>query len=461
MRIGSKQSVRNDGAIGLQPAFGPRSAAGESLIRSLLSLAFVCLLLLIVGTVCAGQTTGTGTIDGTVTDSTGAVIAGAKVTATRVATDISRSTKTNSDGFYVLPALRAGTYEILAESAGFASIQQENVVLDADSTKTVDFSTKVGSHSETIEITTAPPNIETSSGAIGDLISGNQISDLPLNGRNFTQLLTVGTGVSSPQTGTRMGTGQEGNPLLSMNGGRINDNAFTFDGILAMDTGGNRGVNVFPPMEAIQEMQVHTSNYTAEIGSYGYGSVNIITRSGGSSYHGDSYEVLANNVLDARNYFSTTVAPLIDNNFGYDLGGRVLPRAQGSVARKTFFFWSEGWDRRSGPELTSFTTPPQSTFTALVPTTDMRMGNFSALLPATQLRNPTTGAAFPGNMVNSIDPNAVILMNAFIPLPNSPASSNYVVNPRSQTSWREELIRVDSSVSEHNIQSAFFFNMIQ
>ena len=450
MAISSEPFERMRRTPALERLFGSMRNGKNWIIAHLLSIGLVSVLPFVGNNVCAGQTTGTGTINGTVTDSTGAVIARAQVTATQVATGLSRSTRTNSTGFYVLPALRAGTYVLLAESAGFASVQQENIVLDADSTKTVDFSTKVSSQSETIKVTTAPANIETSSGAIGDLISGNQISDLPLNGRNFTQLLTVGTGASSPQTGTRMGTGQEGNPLLSLNGGRINDNAFTFDGILAMDTGGNRGVNVFPPMEAIQEMQVHTSNYTAEIGSYGYGSVNIITRSGGSSYHGDLYEILANNVLDARNYFSTSVAPLLDNNFGYDLGGRVLPRAQGSIARKTFFFWSEGWDKRSGPELTSFTTAPQGTFTALVPTQAMRMGDFSALLPATQLYNPATGDAYRDNIVTNIDSNAIILMNTFIPLPNSKGASNFVVNPRSQTNWTEELIRVDSGVSAND-----------
>lgn len=395
------------------------------------------------------QTTGTGTINGTVTDSTGAVIPEAKVTATLTSTGIGRVTTTNSDGLYVFPAMRSGTYAITVEAAGFATLRQENVVLDSDSTKTANLSTKLSTASETVTVTTAPPAIETSSGAVGDLISGAQVQDLPLNGRNFTQLLTVGTGASSTQTGTRMGVGQEGNPLLSLNGGRITSNAFLFDGVLAMDTGGNRGVNVFPPMEAIQEMQVHTSNYTADIGSYGYGSVNLITRSGGSSYHGDLYEVMANSVFNATNYFAKSVAPLIDNNFGYDLGGRVFPGVKGDVAQKTFFFWSEGWDRRSGPELTSFVAPPQSTFTALVPTTAMRGGDFSAL--STKLKNPATGLPYTNNQVTNIDPNATLLMNAYIPQPNSTGTSNYVVSPRSQTSWTEELIRIDSGVRNNDM----------
>jgi hypothetical protein len=412
-------------------------------------IATSCIALLIGSALCLAQSTGTGTINGTVTDNTGAVIPGAKVTATLISTGVSRVTTTNDTGLYVIPALRAGTYEITVEAKGFAVLHQQNIVLDSDSTKTVTLSTKVSSSTETITVTTAPPAMETSSGAIGDLISGTQVQDLPLNGRNFTQLLTIGTGASSPQTGTRMGLGQEGNPLLSINGGRITSNAFTFDGVLAMDTGGNRGVNVFPPMEAIQEMQVHTSNYTADIGSYGYGSINLITRSGGSSYHGDLYDVMANSALDATNYFAKSVAPLVDNNFGYDVGGRLLPHAKSDIAQKTFFFWSEAWDKRSGPELTSFVAPPQSTFTALVPTNQERTGNFSDI--STQLKNPATGLPYTNNQITNIDPNVQILMNAFIPKPNSLAKSNYVISPRSRTSWSEELIRIDSTVRNSDI----------
>lgn len=433
---------------------GPRKSSPQAFTQQhgLLGIIWVaigCISLLASCTLCLAQSTGTGTINGTLTDATGAVIPSARVTATLISTGVSRVTTTNDTGLYVIPALRSGTYEISVEAAGFAIVHQQNVVLDSDSTKTVNLSTKLSSTTETITVTTAPPAIETSSGAIGDLISGRQVQDLPLNGRNFTQLLTVGTGASSPQTGIRTGVGQEGNPLLSLNGGRITSNAFTFDGVLAMDTGGNRGVNVFPPTEAIQELQVHTSNYTADIGSYGYGSVNLITRSGGSSYHGDLYEVMANSVLNATNYFAKSVAPLIDNNFGYDLGGRLLPGLKKDIAQKTFFFWSEGWDKRSGPELTSFVAPPQSTFTALVPTTAMRGGDFSAL--STQLKNPATGLPYINNQVTNIDPNAVILMNAFIPEPNSTGTSNYVISPRSQTSWREELIRIDSTVRNNDM----------
>ena len=200
-------------------------------------------------------------------------------------------------------------------------------------------------------------------------------------------------GVSSSQTGQRMGLGQEGNPLMSINGGRINSNAFTYDGILAMDTGGNRGLDLFPPTEAIQEVQIHKSNFTADIGSYGYALVNVVTRSGGEHYHGDVYEIFSNDALNARNYFNTVKPPLRDNSFGYDFGGRIFPHADNNFKKGLFFFWSEAWDKRIGPELTSFTAPPQSTFTATTPDTALRSGNFQEL--STPIINPATGEPFP------------------------------------------------------------------
>ncbi len=412
---------------------------------SRLSILFANLFLSSLLTVSAiAQSSGSGTLSGTVTDTSGAVISNADVTVLQSATGLERSTKTNSNGFYSLPALRAGDYVVRAQAPGFGRVEQLGVVLQSDTTRTINLQLVVGGASDTTTVTADAPAIETSEGSLNTIITGTQLRELATNGRNFTQFLSLGTGVSSSQTGQRMGVGQEGNPLTSVNGGRINSNAFTYDGILAMDTGGNRGLNLFPPMEAIQEIQVHKSNYTADIGSFGYSQVNVVTRSGGEKYHGDLYEVFSNDALNARNYFNTVKPPLHDNNFGYDFGGHLFPGAKGSFARNLFFFWSQAFDRRSGPELTSFTSAPQSTFTATTPTAAQRAGNFAGSAPIT---NPDTGLPYPGNQITNIDPNATLLLNAYFPLPNSNSSSNYVISPKSQTSWREELIRVDATLS--------------
>lgn len=407
------------------------------------------LVWVVSGTISA-QTTGTGTISGTVSDASGASVAHVRITLLQTATGLTRVATTNDQGFYVVPALRAGEYHLRAEASGFQLFEQTAIILTSDSTLTLNVRLEVGKLSQTTIVTAAPPAIDLSNGGINTLVSGTQLSQIALNGQNFTAFLTLGPGVTSSQTGYRMGVGQEGNPLMSVNGGRINSNAFTYDGILAMDTGGNRGLDLFPPTEAIQEIQIHKSNFTADIGSYGYSLVNIVTRSGGDTYHGDIYEIFANDALNSRNYFSTAKPPLRDNNFGYDLGGRVFPRSNSPFKKGLFFFWSEAWDKRSGPELVSFTSPPQSTFTATTPDAELRSGNFQEL--PVSIINPATGLPFADNIIpqNDINPNATLLLNDYYPLPNRSGSTNYSVSPNSQTSWREELIRVDSTLGDHD-----------
>jgi hypothetical protein len=407
-------------------------------------------LIFSVAPILSAQTTGTGTITGTITDASGAIIANARVALLQTATGLTRSVTTNDKGLYTASALRAGEYQLRVEAPGFQASEQNGITLEADSTRSINVHLNVGTVSETATVTTAAPALETSNGGVSTLVSGTQLTELALNGRNFTQFLSLGAGVSSSQTGQRMGLGQEGNPLMSINGGRINSNAFTYDGILAMDTGGNRGLNLFPPTEAIQEVQIHKSNFTADIGSYGYALVNVVTRSGGEHYHGDVYEIFSNDALNARNYFNTVKPPLRDNSFGYDVGGRIFPHADNNFKKGLFFFWSEAWDKRIGPELTSFTASPQSTFTATTPDAALRSGNFQEL--STPIINPSTGEPFPNNIIpsGSIDSNASILLNTYFPLPNRSGSTNYSVSPKSQTNWREELIRIDSALGEHD-----------
>jgi hypothetical protein len=306
---------------------------------------------------------------------------------------------------------------------------------------------EVGSTAETVNVTESVPLLQTEKSDVATLVSGAQVSELPLNGRNFTQLLSLGVGVVSQQTGHQMGLGQEGNPLMSVSGGRISMNKFTFDGVLAMDTGGNRGLDVFPPMEAIQETVVQKASYSADQGGFGYGIVNLITRSGTQDFHGDVYEYFRNDKLDARNYFSQERQIIRLNDFGFTLGGPIyIPNHYNRDKSRDFFFYSESWSRRVGPQITSFTSPPQEVFTSFVPTATMRAGDFSAL--STRLKNPA-GGFFANNQIpaSQIDPNALLLIDTFYPLLNRSGSQNYVYNTASFTRYREELIRWDHNFS--------------
>ena len=398
---------------------------------------FLCIVFLSAGwSRLQAQTTGTGTISGIVTDATGAVVPGAQITATQTATGVTRSTSTDAQGYYVFTFLPIGGYEITAAGAGFATTDQKGIILNADSAVALNVALRVGAATETVTVTGTPPALNTETGGIATLVSGVQVQELALNGRNFTQLLSLGPGVSSQQTGLRMGVGQEGNPLMSVNGGRVNSTEYTYDGTLAMDTGGNRGLDLFPPMEAIQEVQIHKSNYSADTGSFGYGQVNVVTRAGGRDFHGALYEINGNAVFDARNYFASSVSPFNQNMFGYTIGGPASRHRD-----KVFFFWSQSWNRRIGPQLVSFTAPPQSVFSAVTPTLDQRSGKFGT----TAIFDPATKQQFQNNTIppGMIDANAALLLQDYYPPPNASGASNFVTSTHAATNWHEELARVD------------------
>ena len=362
-----------------------------------------------------------------------------------MATGATRTTATNAAGFYVLTPLQIGEYKVTATHPGFSAYDLTGVVLHADLSLTVNIPLTVGAATQTITVVGEATTLHTETGAVNTTIAGGMVQELALNGRNFSQLLTLGPGVVSEQVDLRMGMAQEGNPLMSVNGGRITDTAYTFDGVLAMDTGGNRGLNLFPPQEAIDEVQVHKSNYTADTGSFGYGQVNVVTKSGGSQFHGTLYEVNGNADYDARNFFSAGVPPFNQNMFGFTIGGPVFAKPSSPKHDKMFFFWSEGWNRRVGPNLTSFTTVPQSVFTATTPTAAQRQGNFGS----TTINMPGTSTPFPNNTINiPLDPNAVSLLQKFYPLPNRSGSPNYSYSTDSRSNWREDLIRSDLRISD-------------
>ncbi|MDQ2901581.1 MAG: carboxypeptidase-like regulatory domain-containing protein, partial [Acidobacteriota bacterium] len=378
-------------------------------------------------------------------DASHAMMPNVEVVVTNKGTNLSRRAQTTNAGLYTFVGLDPGTYSLHVTASGFKTQERPEIQLDTGASLRVDFTMEVGSASDTVTISSDAPILKTESGEVSTLVSGTQVTELALNGRNFTQFLALGTGVVSQQTGHQMGLGQEGNPLMSVNGGRISMNKFTFDGTLAMDTGGNRGVDVFPPMEAIGEISVQKSNYSADSGGYGSSVVNVVTKSGTQQFHGDVYEYFRNDALDARNFFSNNRQIIRQNNFGYTLGGPVyIPGRYNTGKTKDFFFWSESWYRRVGPQIDSFTAPPVSVFTALVPLQAMKAGDFSSLLPKTVIKDPN-GNPYPNNRIPSsqIDPNAALLLRTFYPAPNFAGAQNFSFNTDSFTRYREELIRAD------------------
>jgi hypothetical protein len=394
----------------------------------------------------------TSSITGTVTDSSGAAIAGAQVTIASPERGLHRIVPTNETGEYLFAALPIGAYNLTVSAPGFKTYEAAGLVLQVAQKARVDVTLQVGAAKEEVTVEgTSVAQVETQSSDLSGVVTGKEITQLQLNGRNFTQLATLVPGVSN-QSGQDEGTvGIYGNVAFSMNGGRTEYNNWELDGGDNMDNGSNTSLNVYPSIDAIAEFRVLTSNYGAQYGRNGSGTVEVETKSGTSSFHGDAYEFVRNDAFNARNYFQTSVPPYKKNDFGYTLGGPVfIPSYFNTDKQKTFFFWSEEWRRDR---------VPGQVFNALVPSDAERMGNFNDVCPS----NPSIGLTnypdcptrpgsggstpFPGNIV-PVSPAGQALL-ALIPSPNGgvPGAALYTASPVQPTNWREELVRVDHNFS--------------
>lgn len=233
--------------------------------------------LLLMPAVLSAQGISRGSIAGTVNDPTGAVVPAAKVTAINVQTGVSQEVETNASGVYVFPSLPAAEYRVTVEATGFKRHVMQNLIVEAEQRLGVNVTLEIGEVAETVTVTEAAPVLDTETGEVTSLVSAKQVAEMPINGRNWAQYAALGTGVVSTNPNSR-GIGQEGNPDLAVHGARTDKMRYAIDGIQNMDTGGQRGINNFPPPEAIQEIKVLKSNFRAESGSYGAGVGNVVTK---------------------------------------------------------------------------------------------------------------------------------------------------------------------------------------
>lgn len=415
--------------------------------------AFLPLLILLAPTLFAQ---GTGSITGTVRDNTGAVVPKADVTLTDTGTRNSLKTTTNSDGEYLFAAIPPGTYDLMVAAVGFNTYDAKGIILRVSQRARADATLSVGEVKTAVTVEAAAVSqVETESSEVSGVVTGKEISQIVLNGRNFTQLITLTPGVSN-QTGQDEGTvGVYGNVGFSVNGGRTEYNNWEIDGGDNMDNGSNGTLNVYPNVDAIAEVRVLTSNYGAQYGRNGSGTVETVTKSGTKDFHGDLFEFVRNDVFNARNFFASSVPSYKKNDFGYTIGGPVfIPRLYNTKKEKTFFFFSEEWRKERLP----------NTFNVQVPSTDERQGIFNDICPAPGTAvsssskssfpdcpiNPLTKVYYPNNTV-AIDPNAQAIM-ALIPAPTSGSGANSFFNasPPSPTNWREELFRIDHNFTDTN-----------
>ncbi len=393
--------------------------------------------------------TPTGEIEGAISDSSGAVIAGAKVTVTNPATNVQRVMQSNELGLYSAPALPPGVYNIRAEKAGFSTQVRNSLELQTGQVAKIDIAMQVGNVAETVEVTAAPPLVESETTSLGTVIENRRIVDLPLNGRNYLQLASLipgatTNGPASSQGQQRMG-GARNQFALNVAGQRVHYNHYSLDGMENTDPNFNTYL-FLPSIDALQEFKVESGVFQAEYGR-GIAQVNATTKSGTNEFHGTVFEFLRNAKLDAKNYFDRKNVPkpaFKRNQFGGTVAGRIL--------RDKLFFMGNYEGLRERRDLTQLGT---------LPTAALRSGNIGRAIvdPFTTSRVP-----FPNNVIpaNRIQATSAKVLSEFFPLPNNPGATglanNYINNEGRSSDGNQGSGRLDWVQSP---SSNFFFRFSQ
>lgn len=349
----------------------------------------------------------TGTVVGQVFDSTNAAIVGASVEAQNVNTGFTRTAATNSEGAYVIPSLPTGIYRITVQASGFKNFTQTGIKVEVGQNPRVDARLELGAVTETIDVAANVLSVDTQSSQVGATIDNQRLVSLPLNGRNVLQLATLLPGVGPANFPTTV-TNSRGGPTVSVSGGRTRDNNFMLDGT-TITTGLYETAQNLPSPDALEEFRVLTNTYSAEYGR-AVGSIFMaVSKSGTNEFHGNLFEFLRNDALNARNFFAASKPVLRQNQFGGSLGGPVeLPGYNGK--NRTFFFVSyQGIRIRQ-----------QNILTFFPPTAAELSGDFSQ--SGKPVVDPSTGHPFPGNQIpaSRFDPLAANIAKLYFPAPNQP-----------------------------------------
>ena len=443
-------------------------------------LALLAALLLLVCCVSVFAQETTATINGQVTDADGAVISGAEITLTFIKTGETRSTKSGDDGYYSLTFIPPGIYDFSVKVQGFKEYINKSIELFVNDKKTINIALEPGAVSETVTVTSEAPVIQ-STPTVGDVVENRKIVEIPLNNRNFLQLVTLVPGVTSDDT-AEAGVGLTSTTNIVIAGNRRNSTNYLVDGVSNVDVGSNITLLSTPTVDSIQEFRVITSVPNAEFGRASGGVVNIITAGGGRDFHGSLYEFLRNDKLNANSFLNNTAGRFCDdglaapigrecgalraprstlryNNFGYTFSGPVwIPKLYPRGGDKTFFFWSQEWRR-------IIRQPAENIIT--VPSLRERLGDFSQ--SSVQIIDPLTGLQFPGNRIpeNRLDPTALAILNLY-PEPTIAATSAGLDPNRvlavapTINNTRQETLRVDHNFnSNHRLMGRYTHDLSQ
>ena len=399
------------------------------------ALAFVLLLAAMTASSAANGQTPSAGVMGRVTDSNGAVIPGAIIKVTNLDTNISQKTVTNESGDFVLPYLNPAGYALEAQAAGFRTYKRDNFTLAVSQILRLDIRLEAGAATETVTITDTPSALNTETGARGEVTTSAEIAELPLDGRNFSDLALL--------TGGVIPRGDGGDGSFAVNGGRGDNTGFLLDGMNNTQRR-NSGVVINPPIESIREFKMLTSGFSAEYGRYAGGMLTAVTKSGTNRLHGSLYEFLRNDIFDAKGYFDPERLKLRRNQFGATVSGPVwIPKIYDGRNRTFFLF---AWD--------SLRQIDGSAERVLVPTPEMLRGDFSKATDASgkpiALMDTVNRTPFANNQIpaNRFDPVAVKLLKYF-PAPNLSAGPyNFITQGNATNSFDSFSAKLDHTMSE-------------
>ena len=386
-----------------------------------------------------------GAIVGTVTDSSGAAIPGVKVTATNTGTNTKYTATASGSGGYTIPQLPIGTYTVQAEAQNFKEAVINNVVVHVSTNAEVNVVMQVGTLSEKVVVQADAVQVQTTSATVGEVISGTQVRELPLNGENFVGLTQLSPGVSAAQGANFVGKGLDGGVNFSVNGNPYNYNLFLVDGVNNNDVGSGRTILIYPSVDTISEFKMIRNSYGPEYGQAAGAIISITTKSGTNQFHGGVFYAGRNDALDANNYFANQnhlgKAPERRNDYGYNISGPVMKD-------RLFLWWNQEWNKETqGVPLA-----------ACVPTAAEASGDFTGFAPGATTDQcganlPTLpGSTTPGGKI--ANPNAAgLLMAQFYPAPNLSAMSNgnnYSQLIGNHLNWSEWNIRADYDLNKSN-----------
>jgi hypothetical protein len=425
-------------------------------------------------------------LTGTVKDPSGAVVANANVTLTDAATGEVRTGTTNGDGLYDFPALHIGSYNMKVTAGGFEAYVKTGIVMNVAATVREDVSLVLGASTTTVTVQANALHLQTETNEVSNLITGQQLTDIGINGRNMFSLAAMGTGVSANIPSFNGVSAQASNESISFEGTRPGHNNWMIDGGEVYDRGSGGKPDVMPSPDVLAEFQTLDSNYQPDYGIASGGTIVMALKSGTKSLHGGVWEFDRNDAFDANNYFSnlshTPTPELRLNIFGGDVGGPVvIPGIYPRSRSKTFFFYSEEWRKYvAGANPTANNTMPasdiptssSSPFTYTLPTGFKqspaagacnagqtapcvpKLPNNAALTAMETADGLTPGNSFPGGVIpaNMLDPNAVLFMKTgAIPASNSTAANGapqYVASPKQPTYVREDVVRIDHDITD-------------